>query len=235
MNRAHIVVLSGAGISADSGLETFRDADGLWAKHRVEDACTPEALVRNPELVLDFYNKRRDQLKSAEPNEGHKALAKLERFYSVDIITQNVDDLHERAGSSSVLHLHGELNKCRSMKDPSYIAEIKGDLHVGDLAPDGGQLRPHIVFFGESVPMFEKAEEIASKADILIVVGTSLEVYSAASLIYNIPDNVPVYLVDPSPVKIRLSGVRYICERAALGLPKLYDELVSNKMITIFN
>jgi NAD-dependent deacetylase len=235
MNKTHIVVLSGAGISADSGLETFRDADGLWAKHRVEDVCTPEALIRNPQLVLDFYNNRRHQLKSAEPNEGHKALAKLEQFYSVDIITQNVDDLHERAGSSRVLHLHGELNKCRSMKDPSYIAVIKEDLHVGDLAPDGGQLRPHIVFFGESVPMFEKAEEIASKADILIVVGTSLEVYPAASLIYNIPDNVPVYIVDPSPVNIRLSGVRYICERAAFGLPKLYDELVSNKMITIFN
>ncbi|MEA5005305.1 MAG: NAD-dependent deacylase [Rikenellaceae bacterium] len=235
MNKVHIVVLSGAGVSADSGLETFRDEDGLWAKHRVEDVCTPEALKRNPELVLDFYNKRRQQLKSAEPNDGHKALAKLEQFFVVDIITQNVDDLHERAGSTRVLHLHGELNKCRSMKDPSYITDIKGDLHVGDLAPDGGQLRPHIVFFGESVPMFEKAEEIISKADILIVVGTSLEVYPAASLIYHIHDNVPVYLVDPSPVKVRLGGVRYICERAAVGLPKLYDELVLNKMITNIN
>lgn len=235
MNKAHIVVLSGAGISADSGLETFRDADGLWAKHRVEDVCTPEALIRNPELVLDFYNKRRHQLKSAEPNEGHKALARLEEFYDVDVITQNVDDLHERAGSSRVLHLHGELMKCRSMKDPSYIANINDDLHVGDLAPDGGQLRPHIVFFGEPVPMFEKASEIASKADILIVVGTSLEVYPAASLIYNIPDNVPVYLVDPSPLRVKLKGVRYIYERAAIGLPRLYDELVSGKMITNFN
>lgn len=235
MNKLHIVVLSGAGVSADSGLETFRDEDGLWAKHRVEDVCTPEALMRNPELVLAFYNNRRQQLKSAGPNDGHKALSRLEEFYDVDIITQNVDDLHERAGSTRVLHLHGELNKCRSMKDPSYITDIKGDLHVGDLAPDGGQLRPHIVFFGESVPMFEKAEAIVSKADILIVVGTSLEVYPAASLIYLIPDNIPVYLVDPSPVKIRLSGVRYICERAAVGLPKLYDELVFGKMITNIN
>ncbi|MCK9627092.1 MAG: NAD-dependent deacylase [Bacteroidales bacterium] len=235
MNKKHIVVLSGAGISADSGLETFRDEEGLWAKHRVEDVCTPEALKRNPELVLDFYNQRRHRLESAEPNEGHKAIARLEKFYNVDVITQNVDDLHERAGSSKVLHLHGELKKCRSMKDPSYIADINGDLHVGDLAPDGGQLRPHIVFFGESVPMFERAEEITSKADILIVVGTSLEVYPAASLIYHIPDNVPVYLVDPSPVKVRLSGVRYICERAAIGLPKLYDELVLSKMITNIN
>jgi len=232
MKREHLVVLSGAGVSADSGLETFRDSDGLWAKYKIEDVCTPAALERNPTLVLDFYNQRRRQLLKAKPNAGHLALAKLEEFYKVDIITQNVDDLHERAGSTNVVHLHGELTKCRSMKDPSIIKQVSGDINIGDLASDGGQLRPHIVFFGEDVPMIEKAESIISSADILIVVGTSLEVYPAASLIFAVPPEARVYLVDPAPVKVRREGVVYLEERSVKALPKLCDELILSKMIT---
>lgn len=228
MIKKHLVVLSGAGVSADSGVETFRDANGLWAKHRVEDVCTPEALDINPKLVLEFYNERRRQLSNIEPNAGHLAIAEFEEYFDVDVITQNVDNLHERGGSTRVLHLHGELLKCRSMKDPSYIKEITGDLHVGDLCPKGGQLRPHIVFFGEPVPEIERAVEIISTADIVIVVGTSLAVYPAASLIYNAPENADIYVVDPSVVEVNSRKICYIRERSVTGLPKLLKKLVEN-------
>jgi len=228
MIKKHLVVLSGAGVSADSGVETFRDANGLWAKHRVEDVCTPEALDINPKLVLEFYNERRRQLSNIEPNAGHLAIAEFEEYFDVDVVTQNVDNLHERGGSTRVLHLHGELLKCRSMKDPSYIKEITGDLHVGDLCPKGGQLRPHIVFFGEPVPEIERAVEIISTADIVIVVGTSLAVYPAASLIYNAPENADIYVVDPSVVEVNSRKICYIRERSVTGLPKLLKKLVEN-------
>lgn len=228
MIKKHLVVLSGAGVSADSGVETFRDANGLWAKHRVEDVCTPEALDINPKLVLEFYNERRRQLSNIEPNAGHLAIAEFEKYFDVDVVTQNVDNLHERGGSTRVLHLHGELLKCRSMKDPSYIKEITGDLHVGDLCPKGGQLRPHIVFFGEPVPEIERAVEIISTADIVIVVGTSLAVYPAASLIYNAPENADIYVVDPSVVEVNSRKICYIRERSVTGLPKLLKVLVEN-------
>ncbi|MFA5850784.1 MAG: NAD-dependent deacylase [Bacteroidales bacterium] len=230
MIKKHLVVLSGAGVSADSGVETFRDANGLWAKHRVEDVCTPEALENNPELVLDFYNQRRRQLFGIEPNAGHLAIAELEESFNVDVITQNVDNLHERAGSTKILHLHGELLKCRSMKDDTYIREITGDLHIGDLCPKGGQLRPHIVFFGEQVPEIEKAVEIISTAEIVIVVGTSLAVYPASSLIYNAPPGAEIYVVDPSVVEVNSRRVNYIRERSVTGLPKLVRQLTSENI-----
>lgn len=230
MIKKHLVVLSGAGVSADSGVETFRDANGLWAKHRVEDVCTPEALENNLELVLDFYNQRRRQLFEIEPNAGHLAIAGLEESFNVDVITQNVDNLHERAGSTRILHLHGELLKCRSMKDDTYVREITGDLHIGDLCPKGGQLRPHIVFFGEQVPEMEKAEEIISTAEIVIVVGTSLAVYPASSLIYSAPAEAEIYVVDPSVVEVNSRKVTYIRERSVTGLPKLMRQLTAGNV-----
>ena len=228
MNKKHLVVLSGAGVSADSGLETFRDSDGLWAKYRIEDVCTPEALEHNPTLVLDFYNQRRRQLKEVEPNAGHYAVSKLEEFFDVDVITQNVDNLHERAGSTKVLHLHGELTKCVSMRDSSYIRTIGGDLHVGDLCPKGGQLRPYIVFFGEPVPAIERAIEIISTADTVIVAGTSLAVYPAASLVRYAPDFAAMFVIDPSAVEVRGRFVTYIRERFSVGMPHLLEELKRN-------
>ena len=222
----HIVMLTGAGVSADSGVETFRASDGLWAKHRIEDVCTPEALTLNPKLVLDFYNARRIQLKSVVPNKGHIAAVNLERFFEVDIITQNVDNLHERAGSSRVLHLHGELLKCRSMKDPSYIQHIEDDLNLGDLCPKGGQLRPHIVFFGEQVPMMDRAIEIIAKADIVIVAGTSLAVYPAAGLIRYAPSDAHMFVIDPSGVEVPGKKVKYIRERFAVGMVDLAREMI---------
>ncbi|MDP3452124.1 MAG: Sir2 family NAD-dependent protein deacetylase [Bacteroidales bacterium] len=229
--RRRVVMLTGAGVSADSGLETFRSSSGLWANHRIEDVCTPEALMRDPASVLDFYNARRRQLKEVEPNAGHYAVAKLEDFFDVDIITQNVDNLHERAGSSSVLHLHGELIKCRSIKDPSYICEISGDVHVGDLCPGGGQLRPHIVFFGEEVPLMSEAIDIISGADIVIVAGTSLAVYPAAGLTAYSPKGATIYVIDPSGVEVQnreVERVVYIRKRFAEGMPELANELIES-------
>ncbi len=223
--RLKISVLTGAGISADSGLETFRDSGGLWAKYRIEDVCTPEALRKNPALVLEFYNARRRQLKDVTPNAGHKALVDLEKFHDVTIITQNVDDLHERAGSSNIIHLHGELFKCRSIDFPDYVTEISGDLNVGDFCPRGGQLRPHIVFFGEEVPAMAIAERVVSQCDILIVAGTSLAVYPAAGLVYSAPYKAKLYLVDPSDVPLSRRGVVHIRKRAAEGLPELFEIL----------
>ena len=227
MKKKHLVVLSGAGVSADSGLETFRDSEGLWAKYRIEDVCTPEALEKNPGLVLNFYNERRRQLLGALPNEGHFVIAELENYFEVDIITQNIDDLHERAGSSRVLHLHGELLKCRSMKDPSFIGVANGDINIGDTCPMGGQLRPHVVFFGEDVPEMERAEEIIKTADILVIVGTSLAVYPAAGLVRYVPRNADIYVVDPSGITLSGAEVTYIRERSVTGMSKLLKLLIS--------
>ncbi len=194
-----IVVLSGAGISAESGLKTFRDADGLWEGHDVMEVASPQGWHNDPLLVLDFYNQRRRQLSSVEPNRAHRLLVELERQYQVDIVTQNVDDLHERAGSKSVLHLHGELLKVRSTQDNRLTYDWEKDLNHGDLCELGSQLRPHIVWFGEAVPELERAIEITSAADYLIIIGTSMQVYPAASLINYAQPLVPIYFIDPRP------------------------------------
>ena len=219
-----LVVFTGAGMSADSGLATFRDSDGLWANYRIEDVCTPEALARNRALVNEFYNKRRRELLAARPNAGHEAIAALERDFAVEVVTQNVDDLHERAGSTHVTHLHGELRKLRSTRNPDLVVPIEGwEQKLDATAPDGSLLRPHIVFFGESVPMFERAAEIAARAEIMVVVGTSLAVYPAASLVRYAQPGVPIYLVDPGHPDT--TGIRnpltVIPKRAAEGVPEL--------------
>ena len=193
------MVLSGAGMSAESGIATFRGIDGLWEGHRVEQVASPEGFQANPELVLEFYNQRRRQIVAARPNEGHFALARLESLFDVHIVTQNVDDLHERAGSSQVLHLHGEIRKARSTQDPKLVVDIEGtELNWGDVGLDGAQLRPHIVWFGESVPLIDKAMEIVESADMLVVVGTSLQVYPAAGLVGYAPQSSPIHVVDPN-------------------------------------
>ena len=219
------VVLTGAGISADSGLLTFRDAGGLWEGHKVTDVCTPEALERNPKLVIDFYNQRRLQADAAEPNAAHKALAELEKYYDVHIITQNVDGLHEKAGSSKVLHLHGELNKLRSVADENEILGFTGEQTDDVRDSKGGPMRPHIVFFGEEVPLFPQAAEEMRDADVVIIVGTSMQVYPAASLIHYAPPDADCYLVDPNPQGVG-AGVEVIAERAASGVPKLAEYLI---------
>ena len=222
-----IVVLTGAGISAESGIRTFRDSDGLWEEHLIEDVATFEAWQRNPALVLDFYNQRRKQLYEVKPNAGHIALVELEKNFDVRIITQNVDDLHEQAGSQNVLHLHGELKKVRSTIDDDLIYELKGwELKKGDFCEKGSQLRPHIVWFGEAVPMIEKAMELSAQANIFIVIGTSLNVYPAAGLVYYIKPGTPVYLIDPRAEM--LSGVKnltVIREPASTGVPALVKKL----------
>lgn len=226
--RKKIVVLSGAGISAESGIPTFRASDGLWENHRIEDVATPDAWRRNPDLVQDFYNQRRRQARDVRPNNGHRALVRLEDCYDVTIITQNVDDLHERAGSSKVVHLHGELFKARSSVDESLVYDIEGwEIKKGDLCAKGSQLRPHIVWFGEAVPMMDVALELADQADIFIVVGTSLNVYPAAGLVYVVGDNVPIYVVDPNiPEMHRLNNVTFMAEPATVGLTRLADQLL---------
>ena len=223
-----IVVFTGAGMSADSGIATFRDADGLWANYRIEDVCTPEALVRNRALVIDFYNMRRREMLAAQPNAGHLAIAGLERDFDVEVVTQNVDDLHERAGSTRVTHLHGELRKLRSMRNPDVIVPIEGwEQPLDATGPDGALLRPHIVFFGEPVPMFERAAGIAAQAEVMVVVGTSLAVYPAASLVRYVRPEVPIYLVDPGNPDV--SGIRnpltVIRKRTAEGVPELVELL----------
>lgn len=223
-----IVVLTGAGMSADSGLRTFRDADGLWEGHDVMEVASPHGFARNPDLVLDFYNQRRRQLREARPNAGHLALAELESVYDVTIITQNVDDLHERAGSHHVVHLHGELFKVRSTGNPADVREWKEDILLGDLCQQGHQLRPHIVWFGEDVPMLPEAARITQEADILIVIGTSLQVYPAASLIHYTKMGVLKYLVDPNPTlaAYQIDELEIISERAAEGVPTLVAALI---------
>lgn len=221
-----IVVLTGAGISADSGLRTFRDTDGLWEGYKVEEVCTPEAFVRNPQLVIDFYNERRRQAQAAEPNAAHRALAELEKYYQVQIITQNVDDLHERAGSSTVLHLHGELNKARSSADENYVVEWTGDQSINDTDPQGYPMRPHIVWFGEAVPLIETAARWVSQADKVLVVGTSMQVYPAAGLLEYAPYEAERYLVDPRPPK-GLANISIIEAKAKDGVPQLVDKLIT--------
>ncbi len=195
----NVVVLTGAGISAESGLKTFRDADGLWEGHDIMEVASPQGFYSNPALVLDFYNQRRKQLLSVQPNNAHLNLKKLEQNFNLTIITQNVDDLHERAGSSNIIHLHGELLKVRSTKNSRLIYNWKKELVLGDLCEEKSQLRPHIVWFGEEVPLLEKAAEITLQADILVIVGTSMQVYPAASLINYTKPNIPIYFIDPKP------------------------------------
>lgn len=221
-----IVVLTGAGISADSGLRTFRDTDGLWEGYKVEEVCTPEAFARNPQLVIDFYNERRRQAQAAEPNAAHRALAELEKYYQVQIVTQNVDDLHERAGSSNVLHLHGELNKARSSADENYVVEWTGDQSINDTDPQGYPMRPHIVWFGEAVPLIETAARWVSQADKVLVVGTSMQVYPAAGLLEYAPYEAERYLVDPRPPK-GLANISIIEAKAKDGVPQLVEKLIA--------
>lgn len=230
-HRKKIVVLSGAGISAESGIQTFRDSDGLWENYRVEDVCTPEALERDPELVIGFYNQRLFQVLKAQPNPGHTSLVELEKGYEVRIVTQNIDDLHERAGSSSVLHLHGDIRKKRSQVDPNDIEDIvpleKG-IRMGDLDRYGRQFRPHIVFFGEAVPNIEPAAKLVEEADIVLIIGTSLNVYPAAGLMYYARPDATVYYIDPKANEARGLDKRVICiaEKAGSGVPALVRRLI---------
>ena len=227
-----IVVFTGAGVSADSGLSTFRDADGLWANYRIEDVCTPEALIRNRALVIEFYNKRRKALLSTSPNPAHFAIAELERHFDVEVVTQNVDDLHERAGSTRVTHLHGELMKLRSERNSDLIVPISGwEQSLDARAEDGALLRPHIVFFGESVPMFDAATKIAAEADMMIVVGTSLAVYPAAMLVRYAKAVVPIYFIDPGTPDTSMirNPLTHIKARAAVGMPELAEKLIKEK------
>ncbi|RZT97570.1 NAD-dependent deacetylase [Ancylomarina subtilis] len=228
--KKKIVVLSGAGISAESGLRTFREMGGLWEEYDVMEVASPQAWERNPELVTRFYNERRKQLLKSKPNQGHLILQELERYFDVEIITQNVDDLHERAGSSKVLHLHGELKKARSTADPNLIYELDGwELTTESKCEKGSRLRPHIVWFGEAVPAMSDAIKIVSKADILIIVGTSMNVYPAAGLIDYTPSNCPIYVIDPNDVNMSSYGNRtFIKEKASIGMNKLFKILVPN-------
>lgn len=226
MNRKKLVVLTGAGISAESGIKTFRDSDGLWEGYDVMEVASPEGWLKNPAMVLDFYNMRRKNAMEVKPNAAHHGLAELEKDFDVQVITQNIDDLHERAGSTNVLHLHGEIFKMRSEKSltPSY--EIKSDIKIGDLAADGGQLRPDIVWFGEAVPMIAKAAAITSDADIFVVVGTSMVVYPAAGLIDVAPKYCPKYIIDKTIPAIRPVKNLFTIEKpATLGVSELHEIL----------
>ena len=221
----NLVVLTGAGISAESGIKTFRDADGLWEGHDVMQVASPIGWEKNQALVLDFYNKRRKQLLSVKPNRAHFVLAELENDFNVEIITQNIDDLHERAGSSSVLHLHGELLKARSTFNDDLVFDWKTDLNIGDFCEHNCQLRPHVVWFGEAVPMLEKAIQKVADADLIAIIGTSMQVYPAASLIDFASPKTPVYFIDPNP---NINEKKYLTiypEKAVSGVPKLAEEL----------
>ncbi|MCB0792345.1 MAG: NAD-dependent deacylase [Flavobacteriales bacterium] len=227
MARTRIVVLSGAGVSAESGLGTFRDSGGLWEQYRIQDVATPEAWAADPVKVLRFYDMRREQCLNAVPNAAHHAIAELERVFDVDVITQNIDDLHERAGSSRVLHLHGELLKARSTADPSFVTRINGpSLGLGLRCPLGSQLRPHIVWFGEEVPLIPVAAALIARADLLIVVGTSLQVHPAAGLVHALPHGRPIWVVDPKPVPLSGAHVHTINSKASEGMPLLALELL---------
>ncbi|MEK6781303.1 MAG: NAD-dependent deacylase [Bacteroidota bacterium] len=225
-----LIVLTGAGISAESGIATFRDSGGLWEGHKVEDVATPEGWRRNPELVLDFYNQRRKKALDVKPNKGHEILAELEKSFQVTIITQNVDNLHERAGSTNVIHLHGSLFESRSTRNTALIYPIKGwELNLGDTCELGSQLRPNIVWFGEAVPTMEVAADIASGADIFLVVGTSMVVYPAAGLIDYVPDRAKKYVVDPKkPDILHIPNLEFIAEKASTGMKKVKDILLKS-------
>ena len=227
MVKKKLVVFTGAGISAESGLKTFRDSCGLWEEYNVEDVATPEAWQKNPSLVLEFYNMRRRQAANAKPNAAHKSLVILEKKFDVQIITQNIDDLHEKAGSKKVLHLHGEISKCRSSADENLIYPLKKDLKIGQLCEKGSQLRPHIVWFGEFVPLMEIAYAMASAAELFLIIGTSLNVYPAAGLINFVPEKTPKYLVDPNAFsKDYISNLTIIKETAGKGVPELVENLL---------
>lgn len=199
MNMKKIAILTGAGVSAESGIATFRDSNGLWENHRVEDVASPEGFARNPELVLEFYNQRRAQLHTVKPNVGHKLIAALEDDYDVTVVTQNIDDLHERAGSTNIIHLHGELLKARPANAEGNIIDWPGDIKLGDTDDEGNQMRPHIVWFGEAVPKIEHAARVVSRADLIIIVGTSMQVYPAAGLVDYADSTIPVIYIDPKP------------------------------------
>ena len=223
----NFVVFTGAGISAESGLGTFRDSGGLWDNYKIEDVATPEAFQKNPGLVLEFYNIRRRQLLSATPNDAHYALNKLQENFNLQIITQNIDDLHERSGSNNVLHLHGKLRQSKSTLD-NKLYEIDGsELVLGDLCPNGGQLRPNVVWFGEAVPKMDKAIEIVKTAEIFIIVGTSLNVYPAASLIHYTSNSCQKYIIDPNAAEE--NGISAIRQKASVGVPKLVDQILKNE------
>ncbi|MBF6596672.1 MAG: NAD-dependent deacylase [Fermentimonas sp.] len=222
--KKRLVILTGAGMSAESGIATFRDSGGLWDKYPVEQVATPEAFRTNPELVLEFYNVRRRELLNTKPNAGHYCLAELEKDFDIDIITQNIDNLHEQAGSTRVIHLHGELMKSRSTGNELDVYEIdskKPDIHIGDKCEKGFQLRPHIVWFGEMVPMMVEAEAIVRKADIFVIIGTSMNVYPAAGLLHDVKTNVPVYLIDPKDVSTNRYDIHHIKKGASEGVEEL--------------
>ena len=226
----HITVLTGAGISAESGISTFRDSNGLWENHDVMDVASPQGWKKDQELVIDFYNQRRKQLKTVFPNKGHKALVELEKKYQVHIVTQNVDNLHEQAGSSHILHLHGELTKVRSTLDQSLVYDWTEDLNVGDLCDKGAQLRPHIVWFGEDVPLLQTAAMLTAKANIVLIIGTSMNVYPAAGLVAYAQPGASIYYIDPNPnISYELAGLKnltVIKEKGSVGVPKLVAELI---------
>lgn len=216
-----VVVLSGAGVSAESGIKTFRDSNGLWEEYKVEDVASIDGWYKNKELVLNFYNARRRALQNAEPNDAHKIIAQLESDFDVTVVTQNVDNLHERAGSTKIIHLHGELTKARSVKDEFTTYDIGyNDINLGDKAPDGGQLRPFIVWFGESVPELGRAAKEVEKADILIIIGTSLNVYPAAGLVHYTKPGCKIYLIDPQPMNLRMENFTQIQDVATEGMRK---------------
>ena len=222
-----IVVFSGAGVSAESGLKTFRDSGGLWEEYDVYEVATPEAWERNPELVIEFYNKRREQVMNSQPNDAHLAIAKLESNYDVQVITQNIDDLHERAGSTKVLHLHGEILKVRSSKDSSLLYDWNKDLSLTDECELGSQLRPHVVWFGEAVTEIPHAIEVIKTAEIVLIIGTSLNVYPAASIVHYAPDHAKYYLVDPAKVQNPgIANIDIIQEKASVGVPVLVEKLL---------
>lgn len=225
----NIVILTGAGVSAESGISTFRDSNGLWEQHRIEDVASYDGWIRNKQLVNNFYNQRRKQLFEVEPNAAHYALAKLEKQFNVCIVTQNVDDLHERAGSTHVIHLHGELKKVRSTANPDLVYDLEGwELKIGDLCELGSQLRPHIVWFGEDVPLIETSVKIVESADIFMVIGTSLNVYPAAGLVHYAKSEIPKYLVDPQAKALSgIANLKVYASKAGEILPKLVDEILS--------
>jgi len=221
-----LVILSGAGMSQESGLKTFRDMDGLWENYRVEDVASIDAWYRNPALIMNFYNQRRKQLDEVQPNVGHTGIAELEKWFDVQVVTQNVDDLHERAGSSKVLHLHGELRKVRSTIDADLVYNLDGwELKMGDTCEKGSQLRPHIVWFGEAVPAISDAISLVEKADIIVVIGTSMAVYPAAGLINYAKPGIPVFVIDPARPNVYMKNVEYIEEKAGKGVKILKNKL----------